>query len=213
MKWLKDYFDLSRKELSGFIALLSIIAILFALQFFIIYFVPDKKTDFSKLEKIASQLQSGQMDATKDSSNNKVAFSGPKKTLTTPVDLNTADSIKLMTIKGIGPTFAGRILAFRRRLGCFMNIDQLLDVQGIGVSKYGYLKPQACLSKGHPRYIHVNTDNPVVLMDNPYISSEMANAIVAYRKNHGRISSIEYMKRILAIDEQTFQKLKPYVAL
>ena len=147
MKWLKDYFDLSRKEQAGFMALISIIAILFALQFCIIYFIPSKKTDFSNLQKIANQLQSGKIDSTTGSSEKSSVLSVPKKPLKSPVDINTADSIKLMTIKGIGPTFAGRILVFRRSLGCFMEISQLQDVHGIGSEKFRFLQPQVYMHR------------------------------------------------------------------
>ena len=213
MKWLKDYFDLSRKEEVGFIALLSIIAFLFALQFFIIYFIPAKKTDFSNLQKIAGQLQSGITDSIKPDSVKSTEFRGPKKTLTIPVDLNTADSIKLMTIKGIGSTFAGRILAFRRRLGCFTDVSQLMDVQGIRSEKYGYLKPQVCLSKGHPNYLHINSATIAELTANPYFSYDMAKAVIDYRTKHGRFGSVAELKIVLASDENTFQKLEPYITL
>ena len=213
MKWLKDYFDLSRKEEAGFIGLLGIMAVLFALQFFMVYFVPAKKTDFSNLQKIAKQLQSEDMGLTTTGSGKSSDLSVPKKALTVPVDLNTADSIKLITIKGIGPAFAGRILAFRRRLGCFMNVEQLTDIHGIGTEKYGILKPQVCLSKGHPKYLNINGASVDDLISNPYIGYKLANAIVQYRTSHGRFSSVEDLKKKLAIDTQTWQKIMPYITI
>jgi len=213
MKWLKDYFDLSKKEKAGFLALLGIIAVLFVLQFFIIYFVPAKKTDFSNLEKIAKQLQSGDINLSATDPGSNSGLPGPKKSLTVPVDINTADSMKLITIKGVGPAFAGRIIAFRRRLGCFMNIAQLTDIHGIGPEKYSILKPQVCLSKAQPKYLDINHATLDELVNNPYIGYNLADAIVQCRKNRGRYSSVEDLKKRLTIDEATWQKIMPYIKI
>jgi len=213
MKWLKDYFDLSRKEEAGFIALFAIIIILFGLQFFIPYFIPETKTDFSNLQKVAEQLESGKRDTGIPLTKKEHTYPGPKKTLTVPVDINTADSVKLMTIKGIGPTFAGRILDFRRKLGCFISVDQLMDVHGIRAEKYGYLKPQVCLSAGHPKYLNINKAKESAIKDCPYFDEESADKILKYRKEHGRFKSIESLKKLLNMDDQTFEKVKGYISL
>ena len=211
MKWLKDYFDLSRKEHAGFIALFVILFILFGLQFFIIYFVPETKTDFSEFQKIADQLQYGPVDS--GTAYKNPVYSGPKKTLTVPVDINTADSLKLMTIKGIGPTFAGRILDFRRKLGCFLTVDQLMDVHGIRAEKFAYLKPQVCLSHGHPKQLNINKAKEAEIKDFPYFDEESAGKLIKYRKIHGRFITIESLKKILNLDDQVFRKIKAYVSL
>lgn len=48
------------------------------------------------------------------------------------IDLNTATSEQLQTVKGIGPVTAGRIIDHRTAIGRFSSVDQLLDVEGIG---------------------------------------------------------------------------------
>lgn len=48
------------------------------------------------------------------------------------VDLNRADEADLVTLPGIGPALAGRILAERERRGRFRSVDELLEVRGIG---------------------------------------------------------------------------------
>jgi len=213
MKWLKDYFDLSRKEEAGFIALFAIIIILFGLQFFIPYFIPETKTDFSNLQKVAEQLEKGVVDSNALKKVQTHTYPGPKKTLTVPVDINTADSVQLMTIKGIGPTFAGRILDFRRKLGCFISIDQLMDVHGIRSEKYGYLKPQVCMSVGHPKQLNINKAKEEEIRDFPYFDEESADVILKYRKSHHRFKTIESLKKVLNLDDGTFQKVKAYVSL
>lgn len=57
------------------------------------------------------------------------------------IDLNTATSIELMTLKGVGPAMARRILEMRLRLGRFQSETDLLLVSGIGEKTLERIKP------------------------------------------------------------------------
>lgn len=48
------------------------------------------------------------------------------------VNINTADRNELETVKGSGPVMAQRIIDYRKQIGGFTSIDQLLQVDGIG---------------------------------------------------------------------------------
>ena len=52
------------------------------------------------------------------------------------IPLNTATKEQLMTIKGIGETYAQRILDYRERIGEFTSLEQLMDIDGIGEGRY-----------------------------------------------------------------------------
>lgn len=56
-----------------------------------------------------------------------------------PVDINTADLARLMTLEGIGPELAERIIAYREAHGGFTNTEELMEVEGIGEGKYAKL--------------------------------------------------------------------------
>ncbi|MDP4332908.1 helix-hairpin-helix domain-containing protein [Curtobacterium sp. A7_M15] len=56
------------------------------------------------------------------------------------VDLNTADQRLLETLPGIGPSLAGRILAWRDEHGRFTAVEDLLDVSGIGDVRFAELR-------------------------------------------------------------------------
>ena len=49
-----------------------------------------------------------------------------------PLDINTADSVALLDLPGIGPTKVAAILRYRRQQGRFSSLDDLLKVKGIG---------------------------------------------------------------------------------
>jgi len=51
-----------------------------------------------------------------------------------PIDLNQANLEALESLPGIGPTKASDILAYRSQHGLFSDVDELLNVPGIGPS-------------------------------------------------------------------------------
>ena len=48
------------------------------------------------------------------------------------VNINTASSVVLETLPGIGPVLADRIIAYRNENGLFSSIEELSKVEGIG---------------------------------------------------------------------------------
>ena len=56
------------------------------------------------------------------------------------VNLNKASADELMTLKGIGPKTAERIIAYRQEQCPFQTVDQLVMVKGIGNAKFEKLK-------------------------------------------------------------------------
>lgn len=64
-----------------------------------------------------------------------------------PVDLNAATAEELQEVPGIGPTLAGRIVAFREENGPFEKVDDLLNVQGIGTRSLERIRPHVTVKK------------------------------------------------------------------
>ncbi|MBU2598128.1 MAG: helix-hairpin-helix domain-containing protein [Actinobacteria bacterium] len=56
------------------------------------------------------------------------------------ININNADSATLQKLSGIGPTLAQRIIDYRKNIGRFKSIEQLLNVKGIGPSKFEEIK-------------------------------------------------------------------------
>ncbi|MDH4169292.1 MAG: ComEA family DNA-binding protein [Acidimicrobiia bacterium] len=61
------------------------------------------------------------------------------------VALNTASAEELETLPGVGVVTAAAIIARRDEVGGFSNIDDLLDVQGIGDAKLEAIRPLVTL--------------------------------------------------------------------
>lgn len=56
------------------------------------------------------------------------------------IDLNTASASELERLPGVGPVLAGRIASFRADHGPFEEIEDLLDVPGIGEAKLASMR-------------------------------------------------------------------------
>lgn len=52
------------------------------------------------------------------------------------VPINTATKEQLMSINGIGESFAQRIIDYREQNGGFTSLEQLKDIDGIGEKRY-----------------------------------------------------------------------------
>ncbi len=56
------------------------------------------------------------------------------------ININTASAAKLDELPGIGPVLARSIVDYRTKIGGFKNIEQIMDVDGIGEKKYDAIK-------------------------------------------------------------------------
>lgn len=61
-------------------------------------------------------------------------------TTTELIDINTASIAELDTLPGIGPTTAQRIIDYRTQNGPFLNIEDIINVSGIGPASYERFK-------------------------------------------------------------------------
>ncbi len=56
------------------------------------------------------------------------------------IDLNTATAKQLEQLPGIGKEIAQRIVSYRKDIGAFKSVDELLRVKGIGKGKLAKVK-------------------------------------------------------------------------
>jgi competence protein ComEA len=57
-----------------------------------------------------------------------------------PLNINTASSMELEELPGIGPSLAASIIAEREKRGGFKSVGELQDVRGIGELRYADIK-------------------------------------------------------------------------
>ncbi|MFD2145242.1 ComEA family DNA-binding protein [Mucilaginibacter antarcticus] len=127
------------------------------------------------------------------------------------VELNNADSAKLTRIPGVGPAFAARIVAYRKRLGGFLSKEQLKDVYGIDAEKYAGMAGQVRVNPARISKININEVDFEGLRKFPYLTNKQTNAIIQYRLQHGNYSSIADLQNIAILDDTILRKIEPYI--
>lgn len=152
-------------------------------------------------------------DAKSNNQNNETTNWTVKKELPKlSIELNQADTVELQKLRGIGPVFAARIVKHRDQLGGFHSTDQLLTVFGMDQERFDGIKDQVFADKTLIKKTRINEVDLEVLKKNPLFTYKQANAIVQFRKQHGKFVTINDLLKIALIDEEFLIKIAPYIS-
>lgn len=127
------------------------------------------------------------------------------------IELNSADSATLVTVYGIGPTFARRIIERRKKLGGYYCVEQLQEVRGVDKEVYGRVARNFFVDPALITKISINFAAHQQLMSHPYIDFSMAKRIDKARTKGGYFTGLEELisRNILLPNEA--QKVAPYL--
>lgn len=123
------------------------------------------------------------------------------------VVLNTADTTILKTVPGIGPYFARKVVEYGQRLGGYVSVDQLDEIEGFPLDAKDYLTVEGA----SPRKLNVNTLTLNELRKHPYLSFYQAKAITDYRRLHGPLKSLQDLRLSKDFPPEAIKRLDPYV--
>ncbi|MFW6371328.1 MAG: ComEA family DNA-binding protein [Bacteroidota bacterium] len=127
------------------------------------------------------------------------------------VELNSADSLELVKLRGIGPVFAARIIRYRNLLGGFSSSDQLLEVYGFPEETFFQLKESFVVDTLGVKKIRLNFAEYSDLIRHPYLKRNHVETILRYRDRHGPFSSRQQLMNSGLIDSVSYQRIKPYL--
>ena len=135
----------------------------------------------------------------------------PRKTNAT-IDLNTADTAELQQLRGIGPVLSARIVRYRSRLGGFTDREQLREVYGLADSVYRRIAPQLSVDTSRIQRLDINTATYGQLVRHPYLDKHQVAAIVRLRERKGAFASLDDLRQIPIIEQETYNKIIPYLS-
>ena len=123
------------------------------------------------------------------------------------VVLNTADTTALKMVPGIGPYYARKIMEYGQRLGGYVSVDQLDEIEGCPLDAKDYLT----IEGASPRKLNVNTLSLNELRKHPYLNFYQAKAITDYRRLHGPLRSLSDLRLSKDFPPEAIKRLEPYV--
>ncbi len=129
------------------------------------------------------------------------------------VELNSADSVTLLTLYGIGPSFAKRIIKYRNLLGGFYSKQQLLEVYGFDQGRLDKIDAFCEVSSAGIKKININIIKTEELKKHPYLDYYTAKAIVDQRIVLRKFTSVQQIKEIPLIHDELFVKIRNYLVL
>lgn len=124
------------------------------------------------------------------------------------LELNQADSLALIRIKGIGPYYARRILTYRERLGGFHTVNQLKELN----MTYFNVDSSAHLLTVNPALIRKKNLEVLTfkeILKHPYLEYEDVVLIFQARKKYGAVT-YDTLRKHRVLPFHKLKKIKPY---
>ena len=125
------------------------------------------------------------------------------------VELNSADTTTLQRVRGIGSYWAGRIVAYRDRLGGYVSVEQLLEIDEDFPRQ---ALPFFTVQPENIRRMNLNALRLTELKRHPYINYYQAKVIVDYRRLRGPLHSLADLRLSKDFPPEEIRRLEPYVA-
>ena len=136
------------------------------------------------------------------------------KTVAFPLDLNVSTEEELDLLPGIGPSKAKAIVEYRKASGGFNDVEELLNVKGIGAKTLDKLKPLIKVGEisGRevevgPEPIDINTAPLEELKKIPGIGDSKAKAIIDHREKKGEFVSVSDLLSVPGIGPSNIEAI------
>ena len=130
----------------------------------------------------------------------------------TVIELNTADTISIKKIPGIGSTFAKRIVKYRNLLGGFYSVAQLSEVYGIDEERYNALKSWFSVDSSAIHQLPINHLSAKKLASHPYLNYRQAQTIERLVKQKRKLSGWENLQLLEEFSPSDRERLIPYLS-
>jgi len=127
------------------------------------------------------------------------------------LELNTADTTDLIYLKGIGTTYANRIINYRNLLGGFYNKEQLSEVYNFPEEVYQQIETKIYVDTLLITKLRINFSDFSELLKHPYLSKKQVKAIIDKRERDGAFKSVSELTSVEGFDSEIIRRIRPYV--
>ena len=173
------------------------------------------KDSFPKRKKYSETYRSNSRKSQRNDSTERRDFL-PKKEYVkvfkypegTQIDVNSADTVELKKIPGIGSGIAGSIVRYRERLGGFYALNQLEEVKHVTPDLLKWFK----LENDSIRKVEINKVGLDKLRAHPYLNFYQAKIIIEHRRTKGAIKSLSQLALYEEFAEKDLNRLSAYIS-
>ena len=125
------------------------------------------------------------------------------------IDLAAADTTQLKRVPGIGSYYARQIVGYGRRLGGYVSVDQLDEIEHFPAEAKTYF----VVCAASPRLLNLNTLSVAELKQHPYLNYYQARAIVDFRRKNGPLKRLDDLRLLPEFTEEDLRRLASYVSI
>ena len=138
----------------------------------------------------------------------------------TIIELNSADTLSLQYIRGIGSGIAKQIVRYREQLGGYYSAEQIRDIARLReydrdtliYFTFDSVLPHLTACADSIRPVPVNHSSVQRLQHHPYLRFEQAKALYTLRRNRFKLKSIDELRSLPEFTEQDLERLKWYLS-
>jgi competence ComEA-like helix-hairpin-helix protein len=168
-----------------------------------VYGIPEEK--YRELEPYISlssgNLRTADVNVTHDDKNKTVTI----------VELNSADTARLMQVKGIGRGYARSIVRFRQQTGGFISVEQLREIYGMTPENFERIKSFCTVNQDLVSQININTASVDKLRAHPYLNFYQARQIYELRRKKGKLTGLADLRDLSELNDSVLVKIMPYL--
>ena len=128
-----------------------------------------------------------------------------------PIEINSADSATLCSVRGIGPKSAQAIVEYRILLGGYHSVEQISELSVVTAENFEQILPQIYCDSAEIKKININFAASNELKTHPYITSRMLKLIINTRVSKGGWSTIEEMIEDDILTSEEAMRIAPYL--
>ncbi len=128
-------------------------------------------------------------------------------------EFNTCNRYNLKQLNLLDSITIEKLIRYKNGLGGFVNLSQLYEIEGIDTTNFAKLKTHLTLNMMSLKTININNCSVSQLSKHPYLSYNMATALVNYRNAHGKYTQMADLKKCMAMNDNLLKKIAPYLRL
>jgi len=168
------------------------------------------KDDFFKIRVISENQKRILADWVVIESVQKAEPKGKIALKTSTIEINSADSIQLKQLPGIGSVLSKRIVKYRDLLGGFYSVSQLKEVYGLSEETISLIEGKVTVDVTQIKKLDVNFADANELSRHPYLKKSLASKIVKFRTKNGSIHDLAILRDSMILNIDEYNRIKPY---